>query len=61
MGRKSRSRIENVSNINTVWDQKEFQNEYKSWYNEWNQGERWGIIGFETRPKTVVGQIKEHR
>ena len=60
MGRKSRSRIENVSNINTVWDQKEFQNEYKAWYNEWNQGERWGIIGFETRPKTVVGQIKEH-
>ena len=60
MPRKSRSKIQNVGNISTVWNQKEFLGKFQTWFNTWNQGEKWGIIGAEGRPKTVVLELKEH-
>jgi len=60
MPRKSKSRIQNVGNVSTVWNQKEFLGKFQAWHNTWNQGERWGIIGAEGRPKTVVLELKEH-
>tara|TARA_R110002020_G_scaffold120910_4_gene275270 strand:+ start:5251 stop:6732 length:1482 start_codon:yes stop_codon:yes gene_type:complete len=60
MPRKSKSRIQNVGNVSTVWNQKEFLGKFQTWRNTWNQGERWGIIGAQGRPKTVVLELKEH-
>tara|TARA_R110000751_G_scaffold42374_5_gene98462 strand:+ start:779 stop:2272 length:1494 start_codon:yes stop_codon:yes gene_type:complete len=60
MPRKSKSRIQNVGNVSTVWNQQEFLGKFQAWHSTWNQGERWGIIGAQGRPKTVVLELKEH-